>query len=110
MENLKSLLGTLKVGGEITFLHTSVIGLGEPELFVIKKYNDGKIESLCWDKKSAIDSGFSVFKFDNTGSSMNTKSISRGYLNLYTFDMFDNLITSRIIVRDMTLVSVEVEA
>ena len=102
MENLKSLLGTLKVGGEITFLHTSVIGLGEPELFVIKKYNEGT--------QDEVDGGFSVFRFDNTGSSMNTKSVSRGYLNLYTFDMFDNLITSRIIVRDMTLVSVEVEA
>ena len=109
MENLKSLLGTLKVGGEITFLHTSVIGLGEPELFVIKKYNEGTQDKDFLDK-GAIDGGFSVFRFDNTGSSMNTKSVSRGYLNLYTFDMFDNLITSRIIVRDMTLVSVEVEA
>ena len=104
MENLRDLLGTLKVGGTLVFLHTSSLGLGDPELFTIRKFNEGSPE------KGAIDSGFSVSRFDNSEGAMNTKSISRGYLNLYTFDMFDNLTTSRIIIRDMTLVSVEVEA
>ena len=104
MENLRDLLGTLKVGGTLVFSHTSLLGLGDPELFTIRKFNEGSPE------KGAIDSGFSVCRYDNSEGAMNTKSISRGYLNLYTFDMFDNLITSRIIVRDMTLVSVEVEA
>ena len=104
MENLKELLGTLKVSGSITFYHKSSLGLGEPELYTIRKFNEGS------GKAGAIDSGFSVSRFDNSEGAMNTKSISRGYLNLYTFDMFDNLITSRIIVRDMELVAVEVEA
>ena len=104
MENLRDLLGTLKVGGELTFTHKSSLGLGDPELYVIRKFNEGSPE------KGAIDSGFSVCRYDNSEGAMNTRSISRGYLNLYTFDMFDNLITTRIIVRDMTLVSVEVEA
>ena len=103
MENLRDLLGTLKVGGALVFSHTSSLGLGA-ELFTIRKFNEGSPE------KGAIDSGFSVSRFDNSDGAMNTKSISRGYLNLYTFDMFDNYITSRIIVRDMRLVSVEVEA
>ena len=104
MENLRDLLGTLKVGGALSFTHASSLGLGDPELYVIRKFNEGS------GKAGAIDSGFSVSRFDNSEGAMNTKSISRGYLNLYTFDMFDNLITSRIIVRDMTLVSVEVGA
>ena len=104
MENLKDLLGTLKVGGALTFTHKSSLGLGDPELYVIRKFNEGSGE------RGAIDSGFSVCRYDNSEGAMNTRSISRGYLNLYTFDMFDNLITTRIIVRDMTLVSVEVEA
>jgi hypothetical protein len=104
LENLRDLLGTLKVGGTLTFTHKSSLGLGDPELYVIRKFNEGSGE------RGAIDSGFSVCRYDNSEGAMNTRSISRGYLNLYTFDMFDNLITTRIIVRDMTLVAVEVEA
>ena len=103
MKNLKELLETLKENGTLDFMHTSVLGLGEPELFRITKHTEGNLP------KGAIDGGMSIHKTNNTGGSWNTRSISRGYLNMYTFDIFDNLITTRILVKDMTLIAIHSE-
>lgn len=92
MKNLKTLLESLKINGIIEF--TLNVDYGKKTTYKITKYAD------------ILDGGYCVSEDGKHFSqSYNTKSITRGCLNLYTFDIFQNIITSRIKIKDMNLLS-----
>ena len=96
MKDLKTLLKTLKVNGVIEFtLPSGNFGREENDrVFKITKWRDD------------LDGGYSISVDGRHHSeNYNTKSITRGCLNLYTFDTFTHLITTRIKIEEMKLIS-----
>ena len=92
MKDLKTLLKTLEVNGTIEF--TLEVDYGLETIYKITKYSD------------KLDGGYCVSEDKKHFSeSYNTKSITRGALNLYTFDIFNHIITTKIKIEDMKLLS-----
>lgn len=96
MKNLETFMNTMKHKDSLTVKYLVGDVLGKYHCYTIKKYNaeDGN-SNFCITKKGSYDS-------------YNIASISRGGLNLYTFDIFDNKLTVRIKLKDLELIAVSI--
>lgn len=96
MKNLETFMSKMKHKDTITVKYLVGDVLGKKWDYVINKYNsDDGNGNFCITKKGRYDS-------------YNIASISRGGLNLYTFDIFDNKIKMRIKLKDLELVAVSI--
>ena len=96
MKNLETFMSTMKHKDTLTVKYLVGDVLGKKWDYVINKYNsDDGNGNFCITKKGRYDS-------------YNIASISRGALNLYTFDIFDNKIKMRIKLKDLELVAVSI--
>jgi hypothetical protein len=96
MKNLETFMNTMKHKDSLTVKYLVGDVLGKYHCYTIQKYNaeDGN-SNFCITKKGSYDS-------------YNVASISRGGLNLYTFDIFDNKLTVRIKLKDLELIAVSI--
>ena len=96
MKNLERLIIMMKHKDTLTVKYLVGDVLGTKWDYVINKYNsDDGSGNFCITKKGGYDS-------------YNIASISRGALNLYTFDIFDNKIKVRIKLKDLELLAVNI--
>lgn len=96
MKNLETFMSKMKHKDTITVKYLVGDVLGTKHNYVIDKYNsDDGNGNFCITKKGGYDS-------------YNIASISRGALNLYTFDIFDNKIEVRIKLKDLELLAVKI--
>jgi len=97
MKNLNEVLETMKLNDKLTVEYTIGDCLGRTYNYIIEKYNS--------------DEGLNNFMIGKEGlhgiGSYNVAGITRGALNLYTFDIFNNSIKVRIKLKDLSLVSLE---
>ena len=99
MKDLKTLLSTLDINGSIEFnMRKHDYELTDyAKVYKITKYED------------KLDGGLALSLIGcHYTESYNTRSITRGCLNLYTFDIFNEMITTKIKIEDMILLSFKV--
>jgi hypothetical protein len=97
MKNLDTLLTAMNYNDTITVKHLVGDVLGNKRNFEIRKYNE-------------TEDGSSYFSINKVGGyeSYNLAGITRGALNCYTFDIFDNKIEVRVKIKNLELVAVNI--
>lgn len=100
MKNLETLLETMKLDDTLTVEYKKTDVLGSTNNYVIYKYSSAKgIKNFAIRKEDSYST-----------ESYNISGITRGGLNLYSFDILNNSIKARIKLNDLKLVSLTVLA